>query len=246
MSIMPEGGWDAPREGQIVPRTTSILPSVVEVHSQNKSRSAFHTGFTGCLGVICAVVFVLLCLGVLVRLFNPSQNHGASAGPSAVLHHNANPADDATPDERVYSVSEIDARKNAISTGTELSVQGTLYTAKWDTNDYCTLLLENGHVNVQHGEADPATYCRFSMVLTEKNKNGEDLWPGAGLMCDVSPQEMNEYTHLYHYGENVRVRGTYAASLDFDVAAVPGWHVGVPVLDDCTIQGAANDANQPQ
>ncbi len=241
---MPEGGWDAPREGQIVPSATSVKTQVVAVHSQSKPKSAFNLGFTGCLGVICAVIFVLFCLGVLVRLLNPTPNQVPTAGQSTV--HKATNGDGATSAQRVYSVSEIDARKNAIPTGTELSVQGTLYTAKWGPDDYCTLLLENGRVNVQHGEADPATYCRFSMVLTEKNKNGEDMWPGAGLMCDVSPQEMHEDTHLYHYGEKVRVRGTYAASLDFDVAAVPGWHVGVPALDDCTIEGAADNANQTQ
>jgi hypothetical protein len=245
MSIMPEGGWDAPREGQIVPTTTNVKPQVVLVHSQSKPKSAFNVGFTGCLGIICAVIFVLLCLGVLVRLLNSTQNHVSTAGQPTV-QHKATSGDGAMPDNRVHSVSEIDARKNAIPTGTELSVQGTLYTAKWGPDDYCTLLLEKGHVNVQHGEADPATYCRFSMVLTEKNKNGEDMWPGAGLMCDVSPQEMHEYTRLYHYSETVRVRGTYAPSLDFDVAAVPGWHVGVPVLEDCTIEGTADSDTQTQ
>jgi hypothetical protein len=132
-------------------------------------------------------------------------------------------------------VLSIDERKNDIPTGTDLNVEGTLYTDVWDQTDYCTLLLERGHVNVQHGEVDPADYCRYSIALTDKNANGEDMWPGAGLMCDVSPEELKRVTHLYHYGDRVEVHGTYAPSLDFEVANTPGLHFGLPTLENCTV-----------
>jgi hypothetical protein len=236
MSIMPEGGWDAPREGQIVPSQSEPRPPVVIIQHESKS-SAFNIGFTSCPGVICAVIFTLFCLGILVRVLTsvPSQSTFQKANVGNI-----------TSKAWSYSVSEIDADKNSIPTGAELAVIGTVYMPRWGPTDECTLLLAGRQINVQHGEADPADYCRFSILLTEKNKHGEDTWPGASLMCDMSPQEMQEDTRLYHYGEKVRARGTYAASLDFDVADVPGFHFGVPVLNNCTIEGPADGADQIQ
>lgn len=150
------------------------------------------------------------------------------------------------PDEQTYSVSLVDANKNKIPTGTELFVQGTMYNEYWGPTNDCVALVTRDHVNVQHGELDPADYCRFSILLTDKRTSGEDLWPGIGLMCDVTPQEFKEVTHLHHYGEEVRVHGTYAASLDFAIAYLPGGHFGVPVLEDCTFIDPTDNVIRPE
>lgn len=228
MSITPEGGWNAPREGQIVPSQPDLRTPVITVRHESKS-SAFKMGFTGCLVVICAVIFALICLGVLVKVLAsaPDQSNGSSAA-------------------RLYSVTEIDARKNVIKTGTKLSVQGTLYTTKWGPTDDCTRLLMYDHVTVQHGEMDPNEYCRFSILLTEKNKAGGDMWPGAGLECNVTPTEMKVATRQHHYGDRVTVRGVYAPSLDFEIAYLPGFHFGVPVLENCAVDGSADSTAQTQ
>jgi hypothetical protein len=155
------------------------------------------------------------------------------------------------PRERVseastYSVSLIDADKNKIPTGTDLFVQGQMYTTHYGPNEDCTWLLIRGHSYVQHGEVDPIYYCRFSVLLTEKNGDGGDLWPSVGLMCDLSPEDFKQLPKLHHYGEEVRVHGFYAASLDFAIGAIPGTHFGVPVLKDCALVDPVKNVARPK
>jgi TonB family protein len=192
--------------------------------------------------VFCAVVFLGFSLFLLFA--RPTQLHQLTddtAKPTAVdsvnsraLRLERNPfTNGVVSDGRTYSVSLIDANKNKIPTGTELFVQGTLLTAKWTQDNACTWFLARGYANVQHGD-DPTSYCRFSILLTEKRKDGEDMWPAAALVCDVTPQELKETTRLYHYGDEVQVHGSYAATLDFGAVAGLGGHFGVPVLQGCT------------
>src|ERR1700734_748344 len=77
MSIMPAGGWDTPRQGQIVHETPSSAPSVVPqaptvvlVQTQSKQASAFSSGFGGCLGAICAVVFAAIVLVLIGKVLS--------------------------------------------------------------------------------------------------------------------------------------------------------------------------------
>jgi hypothetical protein len=150
-------------------------------------------------------------------------------------------------DGRTYSVSLIDENKNKIPTGTELFVQGALYTDRWGPTDDCTWLLVRGTTKVQHGEADPREYCYFSVLLDEKSPSGNDLWPGVSLICNMSPEELKEVTHLYHSGDEVQVHGVYGDSLDFNVVPLGmlGGHFGVPVLQDCTVSGPTKNVVRP-
>jgi hypothetical protein len=191
--------------------------------------------------MISAIVAAFICLYFVTPMLTSKTEHGSRQASTAVRSATSDAPDStgAASDQQPYSVSMIDANKNSIATGTKLSAEGTMYSTRWGPTDTCTWLLIRGKVNIQHGEANPADYCRFSIILTEKNEAGEDMWPGAGLLCDVSPEELKSDTHQYHYGDRVRVYGSYAASLDFAVAYVPGSHFGVPVLENCTIDGLA-------
>lgn len=147
-------------------------------------------------------------------------------------------------DGRTYSVALIDDKKNDIPTGTELFVQGTMLTATWTQTNECMLLMAGRAPVVQHGEMDPSAYCEFSIDLTEKSESGDDLWPGVGLVCHVSPEEMREATRLYHYGDEVQAHGLYSDSLDFS-ASLPGTHFGIPALDNCTFANPTSDVVRP-
>ena len=207
--------------------------------------------------VVCTLI--LICGTLYTWRFNDVPNHQHATiidGPAvkaekARNHHT--PRKDETPrdhpqtprlehnpftgraisDGRTYSVALIDANKNNIPSDTELFVQGTLLTAQWTQDNACTWFLIRGRPNVQHGD-NPASYCRFSILLTEKREDGQDMWPAASLVCEVTPQEMREVTHLYHYGDAVQAHGFYAASLDFGVVPGLGGHFGVPALEGCT------------
>lgn len=252
MSIMPAGGWDGPRDNSSVePPGNTLGPSrhadlAVLALNENSNRRMFSGGFFGCLGVICAIVVAPIVFYVVTQMLTSTTGRASSqtSATAQTATHNAPDSRNDPSDEQSYSVSNIDANKNSIATGTALSVQGMFYTTKWGPTDDCTWLFARGHVNIQHGEADPSDYCRFSIVLTEKNKAGTDMWPSAGLLCDVTPVEMKMDMNQYHYGDSVRVHGTYAPSLDFAVAYVPGLHFGVPVLDNCTIDGLAASADR--
>ncbi len=148
-------------------------------------------------------------------------------------------------DGRTYSVSLIDANKNKIPTGTELFVQGTLLSTQWTQDSACSWFLVRGRANVQHGD-NPEAYCRFSILLTEKRKDGGDMWPAAALVCDVTPEEMKEVTHLYHYGDEVQAHGSYAASLDFTAVPGLGGHFGVPLLKGCSFADPTDNVVRPK
>lgn len=211
--------------------------------SQNSTHRRF--GCAGCLGIVCIVIIALICLSVIIdSLSKTTQPTSTTKVPevtttgdvvtNATKDTTGNEHADKEP-EKVYTVEEIDHAKNSIPTGTELAVQGLVYdrVIKPSLED-CGRLVMQGRIPVQHGEADPASYCRFSVLLTEKNAAGNDAWPGVGLMCDIDPSEWKSSASNYPYGTQVEVRGTYAASLDFQIAYVPGFHFGVPVLEGCT------------
>jgi hypothetical protein len=150
-------------------------------------------------------------------------------------------ADGAISDGRTYAVSLIDANKNHIPTDTELFVQGTLLDLRFDNSSTCTRYLASGQADIQHGEISPANYCRYSVLMTEKFPKGGDPWPAIGLVCNVSPSELKEVARLYKYGDEVQAHGTYAASLDFNVASSPGSGYGLPMLEDCTFADPTTD-----
>jgi len=131
----------------------------------------------------------------------------------------------------IYGVTQINESKNDIPTGTELTAQGTFYQSGWWPfstliTDPCTNLLQWGKVRVEHGKADPRTYCRFFVVLHD-----EHIQRIASLECIMSLEEFKA-AH-YTYGNHVQAHGTYASSLDFDLYG--GTLGGVPVLEDCTL-----------
>lgn len=219
---------------------------------------------SGCLTALGAFVVVFLGGAFIIVLLifhrvhsdsqrssiaqeTPSQPVISEEAPKPTIDHTLrlepNPfTGGAISDGRTYSVSLIDAKKNDIPTGTELFVQGTMFTATWTQEDACTWLLSGRSPVVQHGEIDPSRYCVFSIVLTEKNKAGGDLFPGVGLVCHVSPEEMRETTRLYHYGDEVQAHGLYADSLDFTtVPAPPGVQFGIPALDNCTFADSTDN-----
>lgn len=258
MSIMPAGGWNAPeaphsqyleyppedRSGRVIlaglaccavsliflPPIFGLAAFVIAVVVLVRGRIV-----AGLLLITASVLCSLF--GFIWGAFTMTHHHPLNAIQRLLIGSGTHTASE--PQSRrseVYSVQSIDERKNEIPTGTELTVKGTLYTAVWDPTDYCEILLGRGHLDVQHGEPDPAYYCRYSIALTDKNQDGQDMWPGTGLMCDVTPEELQRVTRLHHYGERVKVHGTYAPSLDFDVANPPGFHFGLPVLDNCNVE----------
>jgi hypothetical protein len=247
MSITPVDGWkradwsaDTQEGDLILPPASHRTSQSGVAHTVENRTSSFAKAFMGCLGVICAIWVVPLLAGFVEGLLttHAANKHALHLAPNLF-------AATAIADSRTYSISIIDTNKNNIPTGTELFAQGKWYAAHYGPNDDCTSLLIRGHANVQHGEVDPAYYCRFSILLTEKDANGQDLWPGVGLMCDTTPAEYKAVQHLYHYGEEIQVHGSYAASLDFAIAYLPGGHSGVPVLKDCTFAAPTNAVVRP-
>lgn len=203
--------------------------------------------------VVGIAAFLVLTVLSLVRSPNKTRLSSVSEVESGTTDdHELHLIDNlfgsgAVSDGRTYSVSLIDENKNKIPTGTELFVQGVLYTDRWGPTDDCSWLLIRGTTVVQHGEADPRTYCYFSVLLDEKGQSGDDLWPGVSLVCNMSPEELKEVTRLYHYGEEVQVHGVYASSLDFEIVplGLVGGHFGVPVLENCTVAGPTENVVRP-
>lgn len=244
MSIMPDGGWDDLRDGQIVHDTPKPTPPVVFVHTQGKRAPAFSSGFGGCLGIICAVVFATVVLVIVVKILNapPAFRKAAETGFAAPNEPAAAPV--------IYSVAQINRHSNDIQTGTELNVRGT-YDSWHDSGgwapstvlgedgwvvptelDPCTTLLFYGKVRIEHGEADPRDYCQFSAILQEENTSQVIL-----LECNMGPEELRAAMHKYANGDRVRAHGTYASSLDFQIMPSFGGHpVGIPVLENCTLE----------
>jgi hypothetical protein len=211
--------------------------------------------FLKAIVVVGIVAFLFLVVRFLFTTPKENQLSSASQGESKTindheLHLINNLIGSGTvTDGRTYSVALIDENKNSIPTGTELFVQGTLYTVRWGPTDDCSWLLIRGRTQVQHGELNPRIYCYFSLLLDEKGQGGRDLWPSVSLVCNMSPEEFKEATHLYHYGDEVQVHGVYGSSLDFDVVPIEvigGGHFGVPALQNCTVAGPTEDVVRPQ
>jgi hypothetical protein len=140
---------------------------------------------------------------------------------------------------RTYSVAQISAHMNNIPTGTDLAARGFYLSphvsggwAPPNQMDPCSVLLYGGTVRIQHGEADPKDYCRFSVVLQDENTNQIHY-----LVCNMSLEEAQVAKRQYHYKSFLLARGTYASSLDFNIMpAFMGQQIGVPALDDCTLE----------
>lgn len=216
MSITPVGGWDG--QNHTYSRTYEEIP--------DSPRKRF-------LVIFFSMGALLLC-GALIFIFGPALTE---ASPSLVtlVKPGFVPAQQRSANKRIYTVSQIDTRKNEIPTGTELYVKGTLYGESWTQVDECTWLLAGRPLNLQHGEIDPRQYCRFSISLSDMSENGQALWPGVSLVCDTTPKEMHRIAKEFSYGTRVEVHGVYARSLDFNIVPFPGDRFGVPVLQACTV-----------
>jgi|GEM_PF-4027206 len=233
MSIMPGGGrkraeWSESQEDLVIPAYLQNHndPSGLRAPS---NKSIWSKLFSGCL-VACTLAFIVVGL-VAIAAIKASRSVEPKTAPIVERDSLASPARAAVSDSKTYSVRFIDEYKNKIPTGTELLVQGTVLDAMWDTDPVCVGVLMN-RARVQHGD-DPNEYCWYHILLTQKRPiDGEDMWPAAALVCDVSPSEFMRVTKLYKYSAEVRVHGFYAPSLDF--TAVPLPHVGVPLLNQCT------------
>jgi hypothetical protein len=189
---------------------------------------------------ICVVLapFVLLFgIGVFNALRNASQPNP----PTTFTANNAlvsNAENDLPPAAPVtYTVAQISAHMNNIPTGTDLAARGFYLSphvsggwAPPNQMDPCSVLLYGGTVRIQHGEADPRDYCRFSVLLQDENTNQI-------LVCNMSLEEAQAAKRQYSYKSVVLAHGTYASSLDFNIMpAFMGQQIGVPALDDCTLE----------
>jgi len=81
MSITPAGGWNKPNPPEVQPlhsyaRTPNTTTVVLH---QEKQGSSFGRAFFGCLGVVCAVFFIIFALGILGKIASDSPS------PSSVL-----------------------------------------------------------------------------------------------------------------------------------------------------------------
>ena len=140
---------------------------------------------------------------------------------------------------RTYSIAQINAHMNDIPTGTELAVRGIYVSphvsggwAPTNELDPCSVLLYGGTVRVQHGEADPRDYCRFSVVLRDENTSQIQY-----LECVMRLEEAQAAMHQYRYQSPVQAHGKYASSLDFDIMPMYlGHRFGIPVLDHCALE----------
>ncbi len=186
----------------------------------------------------------LLFLGI--AMFNSFHNSGTPHNPPVTYPTNytyTGNASDANNDNPaaapvVYSVAQINAHMNNIPTGTELAVRGIYVSphvsggwAPPNELDPCSVLLYGGTVRVQHGEADPRDYCRFSVVVQDENTSQIQY-----LECEMGLEEAQAAKGLYGFKSLVQAHGTYASSLDFQVMPMFLEHkVGVPVLENCSL-----------
>jgi TonB family protein len=141
---------------------------------------------------------------------------------------------------KTYDIFSLNDNKNQIPTGTVLSVKGLFFQITWTKSIRCDQLLMYGHAIVQHGEANPSSYCRFSVSLTEKRADGGDTFPVYGAICDVTPSELKKDLKLYRYGDQIQAHGIYAPSLDFAISPV-----GVPRLNNCTVASSTERVVRP-
>jgi hypothetical protein len=190
---------------------------------------------------VCLLILPVLLLVGLGIFNSPSGVRRDSAmayidnSPSVTNANNRAP----TAAHQIYTVAQINAHMNNIPTGTELAVRGFYVSphvsggwAPPNQLDPCSVLLYGGTVRVQHGEADPRDYCRFSVVLQDANTNQIQY-----LECAMSLEGAQAAKSQYSYKSLVQAYGTYASSLDFHLMpAFLGQRVGVPVLDDCALE----------
>jgi len=248
MSITPAGGWgDSPSNND--QRGQDSIPS----YPSSKSGSGVVVaGYICCFiallflplafalaGFFCGVValtkdrvghgVILIVLGVscgITGMFLGSLTRNTAVYTSA--------GSQAVSNEITYDLFSLHDAKNHIPTGTPLSVKGLFFQIGWTRSIRCDQLLMYGHAIVQHGEADPASYCRFTVSMSEKQLGGNgDTFPVYGAVCDVTPSELKKDLKLYHYGDQIQVHGVYAPSLDFAISPV-----GVPRLNNCTVSPA--------
>jgi hypothetical protein len=177
-----------------------------------------------------------------IGAFNALRNGSQPNPPTTFTANNAfvsNAANDLPAAAPVtYTVAQISAHMNDIPTGTDLSARGFYFephvSGGWAPSKYqmdpCSVLLYGGTVGIQHGEADPRDYCRFSVLLQDENTDQI-------LVCNMSLEEAQVAKRLYHYKSSLLAHGTYASSLDFTIMApFNGERLGVPALDGCTLE----------
>jgi hypothetical protein len=224
MSITPVGGWnDKPKEGRIVLRDTPEYRPPANLVQQ--PRKSGHTVFGFLLGVICAACFLVFAGFVASQLITANQS------PSRKIAISSSTASRTIPSKKSYDLFSLNNDKNRIPTGTALTIKGFFYQAVWTHLLRCDQVLMYGRAPIQHGEADPSSYCRFSVLLTEKRPvDGGDTMPALGAVCDVTAAELKEDLKIYHYNDQIQASGLYAPSLDFAVSPF-----GIPLLDNCTI-----------
>jgi hypothetical protein len=178
---------------------------------------------------------VILLLGAFAFVFvmlGPKPQPGTATHvaehPSPVINDQPTPV--------VYSVAEINARRDDIPTGTDLTIRG-LYLQTFALGgfalpnqlDACSVLLySSGTVRVQHGEADPKDYCRF-MVRLQNEDTSRVSW----VECKMNREDAHAALQQYGYNSLVQAHGVYASSLDFNV---PSGFAGIPVLEDCSLK----------
>ena len=187
-----------------------------------------------------AFVFIL----ILAAMFGIITHTGKRSGSAATYTDNSPSISDArndvpAPARHPYTVAQISAHMNNIPTGTDLAARGFYLqphvSGGWappNQMDPCSVLLYGGTVRIQHGEADPRDYCRFSVVLQDENTNQIHY-----LVCNMSLEEAQVAKRLYHYKSSLLAHGTYASSLDFGIMpSFGGRQIGVPALDGCTLE----------
>jgi hypothetical protein len=135
----------------------------------------------------------------------------------------------------IYTAAQINATKNQIPTGTDLTISGAIYGVAWapstsDGNDPCSRLLAYGETELAHGEADPRDYCRYFVRLQDEDPR---IGMGALVECNMSVEALRVVTSKYSYGEHVLAYGKYASSLDF--VHMGGNTLGFAVLNNCVM-----------
>jgi TonB family protein len=183
--------------------------------------------------------FIVTCSGIKNSAQPALSGTSSSSAPTKAM-------------PRTYNIAQINAHMNDIPTGTKLAVRGIYVSPHvsggWAPStelgddgwvvptqlDPCSVLLYGGTVRVQHGEADPRDYCRFSAVLQDENTSQIEY-----LECVMGLEEARAAMHQYRYKSPVQAHGTYASSLDFDIMpAYLGHQFGIPVLDNCALESS--------
>ena len=187
------------------------------------------------------IIVVILLLAAMFGIFT----HSGDRHDSATTYIDNSPSGSnanrrvSTAAHQIYTVAQINSHMNNIPTGTDLAVRGIYHSSHvsggWappNQLDPCSVLLYGGTVRVQHGEADPRDYCRFSVLLQDENTSQIQY-----LECVMSLEDAQAAMQQYSYKSLVQAHGTYASSLDFHIMPTfLGQQVGVPALDDCALE----------